>query len=93
MLNRLQSWGIAGNSVGAVVVKRAPATASINLSQIRSSLNCKVIGVVLPDPDLCVLALNTGSPGVISQPESNFAMTMSELAARLATNQVAALVF
>ncbi len=93
MLHRLQSWGIAGNSVGAVVVKHAPVTASMNLSQIRSSLNCKVIGVVPPDPDLCVLALNTGSPGVISQPESNFAVALSDLATRLTADQVAALTF
>jgi CheY-like chemotaxis protein/MinD-like ATPase involved in chromosome partitioning or flagellar assembly len=93
MLHRLQSWGIAGNSVGAVVVKHAPVTTSMNLKQFRSSLNCKIIGMVPPDPDLCMMALNTGSPGVITQPESNFAVALSELAARLATDQVAALVF
>jgi pilus assembly protein CpaE len=93
MLHRLQSWGIAGSSVGAVVVKHAPVTTSMNLKQFRSSLNCKIIGMVPPDPDLCMVALNTGSPGVISQPESNFAVALSELAARLAADQVAALVF
>ncbi len=93
MLHQLQSWGIAGNSVGAVVVKHAPVTNSLHLSQIRSSLNCKVIGAVPPDPDLCMLALNIGSPGVVSQPESNFAVALSELAARLTEDQVAALVF
>jgi pilus assembly protein CpaE len=93
MLQRLQSWGIASNSVGAVLVKHAPATSFLNLSQIRSSLNCKIIGTILPDADLCALALNSGSPGVISQPESNFAMTMFELATRLASDQVAALTF
>ena len=48
--------------MGAVVVKHAPVTAAMSPSQIQSSLNCKIIGVVPPDPDLCVLALNTGSP-------------------------------
>lgn len=93
MLHQLQSWGIAGNSVGAVVVKHAPVTSALNPSQIRSSLNCKVIGVVPPDPDLCMLALQSGSPGVISQPESNFAVALSELAARLTADKVAALTF
>ncbi len=93
MLSLIQSWGITGDSIGAVVVKRSPDTLFMNLHPLRSSLNCKIIGVIPPDPDLCMLALNTGSPGVISQPESNFAMTMSELASRLATDQVAALVF
>jgi CheY-like chemotaxis protein/MinD-like ATPase involved in chromosome partitioning or flagellar assembly len=93
MLQRLQSWGITGNSVGAVIVKHAAVTSSISLNQIRSGLNCKIIGMIPPDPDLCVLALNTGSPGVISQPESNFAIALSDLATRLATDQVAALTF
>jgi pilus assembly protein CpaE len=93
MLQRLQSWGITGNSVGAVIVKHAAVNSSISLSQIRSSLNCKIIGMIPPDPDLCVLALNTGSPGIISQPESNFAVALLDLATRLAADQVAALVF
>jgi pilus assembly protein CpaE len=93
MLQRLQSWGIAGNSVGAVLVKHAPVTGSLNLSQIRSSLNCKIIGMVPPDPDLCMLALTTGCPGIISQPESNFAAALSDLTNRLAADQVAAMMF
>jgi len=93
MLQRLQSWGITGSSVGAVIVKHAAVTSSISLSRIRSSLNCKIIGMIPPDPDLCVLALNTGSPGVISQPESNFAVALSDLATRLAADQVVALTF
>jgi Flp pilus assembly CpaE family ATPase len=93
MVHRLQSWGIAGSSVGLVVVKHAPVASTIKLNQMQSSLNCKIIGMVPPDPDLCALALNTGSPGIISQPESNFSEAISELAERLATDQVAALTF
>jgi CheY-like chemotaxis protein/MinD-like ATPase involved in chromosome partitioning or flagellar assembly len=93
MLQRLQTWGVTPNSVGAVIVKHAAVTSSISLSQIRSNLNCKLIGIIPPDPDLCMLALNTGSPGVISQPESNFAAAMSDLATRLAADQVTALTF
>lgn len=93
MLHRLQSWGITGNSIGALVVKHAPVTNPMKLGQLRSGLNCKIIGMVPPDPDLCMLALQTGSPGVISQPESNFAVALSELASRLTADQVAALTF
>ena len=93
MLLSIQSWGITGDSIGAVVVKHSPDTLFMNLHPLRSSLNCKIIGVIPPDPDSCMKALKTGSPGVVSQPESNFAAAMWELAARLAKDQVAALVF
>ena len=36
MLHRLQSWGIAGNSVGAVVVKHAPVTTSMRRALAQS---------------------------------------------------------
>jgi pilus assembly protein CpaE len=93
MLSLIQSWGITGDSIGAVVVKHTPDTLFMNLHPLRSSLSCKIIGMIPPDPDLCVLALNTGSPGVISQPESNFAVALSDLATRLAKDQIAALTF
>ena len=93
VLQRLHSWGITGNSVGAVIVRHAPVTSSISLSQLRSSLNCKIVGMIPPDPDLCVLALNTASPGVISRPESNFALALSDMSTRLAVDQVVALTF
>jgi pilus assembly protein CpaE len=93
MLSLLQSWGISGESIGAVIVKQSPDAVYMKMSPLQSSLNCKIIGMIPPDPDACMSAARNASPAVISQPTSNFAEAILELATRLAEDQVPAMVF
>lgn len=91
MLKGLDSWGVGGNSVGAVLRHR-PATGSpISVGYARTHLGCRTIGVIPPEPDLSTVALKAGQPLVLSHPESTAAVALTELATRLTADQVPAL--
>jgi pilus assembly protein CpaE len=92
-LERIRGLGIGGNSVGVVVTNRASTSSPITLNDIRSSLDCLLIGVIPADPDACMYASKTGSPVVISMPESRAAGAFACLASRLSSEQVGVLEF
>ena len=92
-LKALDSWGIGGASVGGVLVHRLQNTSEMTVGYVRSHLTCPLVGVIPPAPDLCAIALRSGSPLVLSQPDSICAAAFNELAIRLAAPQVQALTF
>jgi pilus assembly protein CpaE len=93
MLPQLASWGVGGNSVGAVLLHHWAASSSITVGHARRLLNCRIIGVIPPEPELFVVALKAGHPLVLSHPESAAAVALTELATRLMADQVPALAF
>jgi CheY-like chemotaxis protein len=92
-LKGLDSWGVSGVSVGAVLLHRPAGVPSITVSHARMHLNCRIIGVIPPEQDLTVAAGETGQPLVLSHPESTAAVALTELATRLMADQVPALAF
>ncbi len=89
IVDRLRAQGIGSNSVGAVVTNRAWVSSSaITLSDVRSTLDCLLIGVIPPDPDACILASKTGSPVILTMPDSGVAGGFRSLAARLDQERV-----
>jgi CheY-like chemotaxis protein/MinD-like ATPase involved in chromosome partitioning or flagellar assembly len=93
ILERLRAQGIGGNCVGAIVTNRASVSSPIKLSDVRSSLDCMLIGVIPPDPDACMLASRIGSPVVLSRPDCGAAGAFTCLANRLVQEQVGVLQF
>jgi pilus assembly protein CpaE len=93
MLEGLNSWGVGGNSVGAVLLHHRAASSSITVGHARKHLNCRIIGVIPPEPELPTVALKAGQPLVLSHPESIAAVALTELATRLMADQVPALAF
>jgi CheY-like chemotaxis protein/MinD-like ATPase involved in chromosome partitioning or flagellar assembly len=93
MLKGLNSWGVGGNSVGAVLLHHRAANSSITVGHARTLLSCRIIGLIPPEPDLSAIALKAGQPLVLSHPESTAAVALTELAARLMADQVPALAF
>jgi CheY-like chemotaxis protein/MinD-like ATPase involved in chromosome partitioning or flagellar assembly len=93
MLKGLNSWGIGGVSVGAVLLHRPPGVPTITVSHARMHLDCRIIGVIPPEQELPMVAGKTGQPLVLSHPGSTGAVALTELAARLMADQVPALTF
>jgi DNA-binding response OmpR family regulator len=93
ILERLRSFGIGSNSIGAVVTNRASVSSPISLNDVRSTLECLLIGVIPADPDACMHASKAGAPVVLSVPESRAAGAFTCLANRLAGEQVGVLEF
>ncbi len=93
MLEGLNSWGVGGHSVGAVLVHHRLGGSSMTVGYARTHLNCGIVGVIPPEPDLSLAALKAGQPLVLSHPESTAAVALTELATRLTADQVPALAF
>ena len=93
VLKGLNSWGVGGNSVGAVLLHHRAGGSLMSLEYARMHLNCRIIGVIPPEPDLSLAAMKAGQPLVLSHPESTAAVALTELATRLMADQVPALAF
>jgi CheY-like chemotaxis protein/MinD-like ATPase involved in chromosome partitioning or flagellar assembly len=93
VLKGLGSWGVGGNSVGTVLVYHRAGGSSMTVGYARTHLNCRIIGVIPPEPELSLAALKAGQPLVLYHPKSNAAVALTELATRLTADQVPALVF
>ena len=93
MLKALDSWGVGGPLMGVVLVQRVVDSSTMTVSHVRSHLACPIVGVIPPAPDLCAQALRSGSPLMLSHPDSLCATALGELAGRLAAEHVPALTF
>jgi CheY-like chemotaxis protein/MinD-like ATPase involved in chromosome partitioning or flagellar assembly len=93
VLKGLNSWGVGGNSVGAVLLHHRAGGGSMTVGAARTHLSCRIVGVIPPEPDLILAALKAGQPLVLSHPESTAAVALIELATRLMADQVPALAF
>jgi CheY-like chemotaxis protein/MinD-like ATPase involved in chromosome partitioning or flagellar assembly len=93
MIEGLKSWGIGGNSLGTVLLHHRAGGSSMTVGYARTHLNCRIIGVIPPEPELSLAALKAGQPLVLSHPESTAAVALNELATRLMADQVPALAF
>ena len=65
----------------------------MTVNYARRHLECPIVGVIPAAPDLCAQALRSGSPLVLSHPDSICAGSLVKLADRLATANVEALKF
>jgi DNA-binding response OmpR family regulator len=92
MFAALASWGVGGNAVGAVLVFHESGTDSPSTVQLaRTQLHCRIVSVIPPAADFCLVALKSGEPLVLGMPESIEALAFNHLAARLVMDPIPAL--
>lgn len=80
-LELLESWGVSGGLVGAVVFNRTGL--AMKLREIKSRLGCEIVGVVPPAVQACMAALEWGAPLVLYQPDNTAAVNLTEIANKL----------
>jgi DNA-binding response OmpR family regulator len=57
MVKALESWGVSGPSMAAVLVQHIADTSTMTVNYLRSHLACPLVGVIPPAPELCAQAL------------------------------------
>jgi Flp pilus assembly CpaE family ATPase len=72
-----------GGLVEAVVVNRVALSCPLPLEEIQRELGIPVLGVIPPNPDLCLQAQRAGVPIVFFQPESALGASLLDLADKL----------
>jgi Flp pilus assembly CpaE family ATPase len=84
MARTLESWNATSLPLGAVIVSKASVGFPAPLADIETMLDCRVLGVVPPAPDLCLRALNACMPVAALDPESLIGGSINDLSEILA---------
>jgi MinD-like ATPase involved in chromosome partitioning or flagellar assembly len=79
LLKALEAEDLLPNSTAAVVVNRVSLAAPVDLLQVERELDLPLIGVIPPDPDLCLLAYQAQTSIVTLDPESMLAVSYARL--------------
>lgn len=87
-IQQLLAWDIGRSRVGVVVVTMAATGTALQLPGVQGQLDCDIIGVMPPAPDACIAAMDTGQPLVLHQPEQIASVTLTEMAHRLAGEDI-----
>lgn len=88
MMELLKTWGTTGSLVSVIISNRSGMTSGANLREIKNQLGCEVVGVVPFASEACTASLNQGLPLAVYRPDNIAAMTLKEMASRLATSPV-----
>jgi pilus assembly protein CpaE len=78
----IRAWRGAARSMGTVIVSRALVASPAELDEINSEIG-KPLGIMPPEPDLCLRAQTAHAPLVALLPESALAESLTALAAGL----------
>jgi Flp pilus assembly CpaE family ATPase len=87
-IDLLQSWGLEGLQKGAILVNRSDLSVPMELAGIESRIGCPVVGMIPWAANACQQALREGNPVVASQPGNAAALSLSEIAERLAVKNL-----
>ena len=70
-------------------MNRAALPLPIGLTEIESQLGCGIVGVIPPAPEDCLIANKSGTPLVLSEPDTLAAVALADIANRVAEDLVA----
>jgi Flp pilus assembly CpaE family ATPase len=90
MVTLARNWGTGGVHTGAILVNRVTLNSPVRLPDVRSQLQCEVMGVIPPAADACTYAQAAGVPLVLADPSQLAAEAFAEIAGRLAVDPVRA---
>lgn len=87
-LQVISAWGLGTALCGVVVVHRVPLPNPMKMQDVRAQLCCEIAGVIPPAGDLGQWAQKSGMPLVLSRPDSNAALSLSDLASRVESDPI-----
>jgi pilus assembly protein CpaE len=91
LIELMRAWTISPAIIKFVIVNRAQSVQTISAGDLERTLGCELLGTITSASDMAVVALNMGSPLIISAPTSLVAGTFQDVVGRtVATRQVGA---
>jgi two-component system NtrC family response regulator len=84
LLELFKSWGLGDANIGAVITNRIVLPISMNLENIKTHLNCDILGSVPYSVEACSMSQISGQPITIFQPNNFAAVALIALANILA---------
>ncbi len=74
---------------GVIVVRRTVSSTTLTASEIESAIDRPILGILLPDPDLCYAALSSSTPLAVSHPENVITHTIQEIVQTFCNDEAA----
>ncbi len=84
LLELFKSWGLGDANIGAVITNRIVLPISMTLENIKTHLNCDILGAVPYSVEACSMSQISAQPIAIFQPNNIAAVALSALANILA---------
>ncbi|MGC2432454.1 MAG: response regulator [Desulfobaccales bacterium] len=84
LLELIKSWGLGDANIGAVITNRIVLPISMKLEDIKTHLNCDILGAVPYSEEACSMSQIAGQPIALFQPNNIAAVALIALANRLA---------
>ena len=84
LLELFKSWGLGDANIGAVITNRIVLPISMKLENIKTHLNCDILGLVPYSVEACSMSQISGQPIALFQPSNIAAVALIDLANRLA---------
>lgn len=84
LLELFKSWGLGDANIGAVITNRIVLPISMKLENIKTHLNCDILGSVPYSVEACSMSQISGQPIALFQPNNIAAVALIALANRLA---------
>lgn len=84
LLELFKSWGLGDANIGAVITNRIVLPISMKLENIKTHLNCDILGSVPYSVEACSMSQISGQPIALFQPSNIAAVALIDLANRLA---------
>jgi MinD-like ATPase involved in chromosome partitioning or flagellar assembly/ActR/RegA family two-component response regulator len=84
LLELFKSWGLGDANIGAVITNRIVLPISMKLENIKTHLNCDILGSVPYSVEACSMSQISGQPIALFQPNNIAAVALIDLANRLA---------
>jgi MinD-like ATPase involved in chromosome partitioning or flagellar assembly/CheY-like chemotaxis protein len=91
-LEQLCAAGVSRTTLKAIIVNRSAPETGLRVNDISSQLDCKVFGVVTPAAELCLRSQRSGTPFVLSEPNSLAAVAIYEMVYKLLSQDAAKVV-
>lgn len=80
MVQAISTWEGVPGPIQSVLVNRASVGCPMGLAEIETELECPLLGVVPPGPDICLAAQAAGKPVIAFQPDGLMADSLTSLA-------------
>jgi MinD-like ATPase involved in chromosome partitioning or flagellar assembly len=82
----LRSWGVYGDRLGIIVVKRTPFVIPKILDQFKTALGHEIIGVIPTAADTLLSSQLAGLPIILYQPSSDVTKAFVEITKRISAS-------
>lgn len=87
-IDQFQSMGIGGGILVGIIVNRTVFSVPIKFAEVGSEMGCPIVGIIPSATNACQQSLREGSPLVILQRDNEAALSLTQIAEKIAIDKL-----